>query len=238
MLNNTDRLEQLSLQFDKRFRMKKTLNLVISLIIFLLGIIPIYLVFFVKEGIYGFRYLTVNGTIFTMTGAFIYVFVSLYEIITKNEITYIPVYFLRLSCAVSETVIMIVVIIGLFTRDATPIDEWDEVIIHAIMPVLMVASFLVNDSPIGKIRLRRLWNGTWFITVYGIISIIFYSSGLLPMSMIPYYFLNPTILPPIHIAFSIITIYMIAFTMAFILYFFNRKLSWLWFKGIGKKSNS
>lgn len=33
--------------------------------------------------------------------------------------------------------------------------------------------------------------------------------------------------------FLSITIYMIAFTMAFILYFFNRKLSWMWFKGIG-----
>ena len=218
-------------KFDRRFKLKKTVNLIISVIIFLLGIVPMYLVFAFKEGIYALRFLTVNGTLFTMLGAFVFIFINLYEIISGKEMTRIWMYFLRLSCAVSESVIMIVVLIGFLIGDRYPLDEWDEMITHGIMPVLVVLSFITNDSPIGKVTPLKRLNGTWFITVYGVVVISLFACKVIPMDMIPYPFLDPNVLPPVLIVGSVVLIYLIAFLVATLLYRLNRKLSWLWFRG-------
>ncbi len=227
-------LDNVMERFDRRFRLKKTINLLISFILVLIGIIPMYLVFAQKAGIYAFRWLTVDGTLFTMTGSFIFIMVNIYEIVTGNEMTRVPVYFIRLSCAVSEAVIMIVVFIGFLLGDPSALDEWDEIVTHAIMPVLMVLSFLTNDSPIGRIRPLMRLHGTWFITVYGLIIIQLFATEVMPMSMIPYPFLNPDMLPMWMIVASVLIIYLIAFGIATALYKLNRRLSWLWFEGITK----
>jgi hypothetical protein len=202
------------------------------MIIVMIGIIPMYLVFAKKAGIYALRWLTVDGTLFTMTGSFIFIIVNMYEIVTGNEMTRIPVYFIRLSCAVSEAVIMIVVFIGFCLGDPSALDEWDEIVTHAIMPVLMVISFITNDSPIGKVKPVMRLHGTWFITIYGLVIIQLFATEIIPMSMIPYPFLNPDLLPLWMIVGAILIIYLIAFIIATILYQLNRKLSWLWFRGI------
>jgi hypothetical protein len=223
-------IEQVYDNFDRRFKLKKKVNLVISIIIFLVGIVPMYLVFAVKEGIYALRFLTVNGTLFTMLGALVFVFINLFEIITGKEMTRIWMYFLRLSCAVSESVIMIVVFIGFLLGDPSALDEWDEMVTHGLMPILTIVSFVSNDSPIGKVPPRKRINGTWFITVYGVVVISLIAGGVISMDMIPYPFLNPNVLPPVLIIGAVLLIYLIAFSVATLLYRLNRKLSWLWFR--------
>ncbi len=230
-INNLDGIMEL---FNRRFRLKKSINLLISMIIVMIGIVPMYLVFAKKAGIFALRWLTVDGTLFTMTGSFIFIIVNIYELVTGKELTHIPVYFIRLSCAVSEAVIMIVVFIGFCLGDPSALDEWDELVTHAIMPVLMIISFVTNDSPIGKIKPLMRLHGTWFITIYGLIIIQLFSTEVIPMSMIPYPFLNPDLLPMWMIIGAVLLIYIIAFTITTVLYLLNRKMSWLWFHGITK----
>ncbi len=233
-MSEYDNLDGIMELFDRRFRLKKSINLLISMIIVMIGIVPMYLVFAKKAGIFALRWLTVDGTLFTMTGSFIFIIVNIYELVTGKELTHIPVYFIRLSCAVSEAVIMIVVFIGFCLGDPSALDEWDELVTHAIMPVLMIISFVTNDSPIGKIKPLMRLHGTWFITIYGLIIIQLFSTEVIPMSMIPYPFLNPDLLPMWMIIGAILLIYIIAFTIATVLYLLNRKMSWLWFRGITK----
>ena len=237
-MSGFDNLDGIMEKFDRRFRLKKSINLFISMVIVLIGIVPMYLVFAKKAGIYALRWLTVDGTLFTMVGSFIFIIVNLYEIVTKKEMTRIPVYFIRLSCAVSEAVIMIVVFIGFCIGDPSALDEWDELVTHAIMPVLMIISFITNDSPIGRIKPLRRFHGTWFITIYGLLIIQLFLTEVIPMSMIPYPFLNPDLLPVWMILGAILLIYIIAYTIATVLYLLNRKMSWLWFHGITKLKNN
>lgn len=229
-----EKLEEASRRFDQRFRTKKLVNLCISILIVALGVVPMYLVFAVKEGIYAFRFLTVNGTLFTMAGSLIFIAVNLYELTTGREMTLIPVYYVRLSCAVTESIIMIVVLIGLVLGDPSGLDEWDEIMTHAVMPVLTVASFLTNDSPVGKVRPLYRFCCTSFITVYGLIIITLFATKTLPMDMIPYPFLDTRVMPFLEIAGVVILIYLIAFGISTLLYLLNRKLSWLWFRNIAK----
>ena len=233
-MSEFDKLDGVMEKFDRRFRLKKAINLVISMLIVGIGIIPMYLVFAKKAGVFALRWLTVDGSLFTMTGSFIFIMINMYEIVTGNEMNRIPVYFIRLSCAVSEAVIMIVVFIGFCLGDPSALDEWDEVVTHGIMPVLMIISFITNDSPIGKVRPLLRLHGTWFITIYGLIIIQLFAFEVMPMSMIPYPFLNPDLLPMWMIVGAVLLIYLIAYMIATLLYLLNRKLSWLWFNGITK----
>ena len=234
-LSKVDNLDGVMEKFDRRFRFKKAINLVISMVIVMIGIVPMYIVFAKKAGIYALRWLTVDGTLFTMIGSLIFIVVNMYEIVTSEEMTHVPVYFIRLSCAVSEAVIMIVVFIGFCLGDPSALDEWDEVVTHFIMPVLMVISFITNDSPIGKVKPLMRLNGTWFITIYGLIIIQLFTAEVMPMNMIPYPFLDSTKLPIWMIIGSILIIYIIAYAIATVLYLLNRKLSWLWFFEITKR---
>ena len=75
------------------------------------------------------------------------------------------------------------------------------------------------------------WRGTWFVTCYGVIIFLLIGTKTLPESLIPYFFLDyrknigMTI-----VAFFII--YSIGYLTGWLLSEWNRKLTWLWFKGI------
>ena len=222
--------ELIDRKITERFRLKKKVNLIISILIVILGIATLYMAFGVEVGISSFRYLTINGTLFTTIGSFVFIAANIYELTTGKEITNVPVYYIRLSCAVTETVIMLVILIAFMMGDASGLDKWNQVGTHIVIPVLTVSSFVANDAPIGKVAPLKRLCCTIFITVYSIIIIALFGSGVLPMDMIPYAFIDWRVVPVWQIICYAGIVYFIAFMIATVLYQLNKKLSWLWFR--------
>lgn len=134
-----------------RFRLKKEVNLIISVLIVIFGIATLYMAFAVEVGLSSFLYLTINGTLFTTLGTLLFIAANIYEFSTGKEITSIKVYFIRLSCAVTEAVIMLVILIDFMMGDPSGLDKWNQVGTHIVIPVLTVSSFITNDAPIGRV---------------------------------------------------------------------------------------
>ena len=155
--------------------------------------------------------------------------------------TSIVVYYIRLSCAVAETVIFIVVLFSqlpVFPEHLPVVDRYDSFIMHVVIPVLMMTSFLANDSPIGRLKPRQIWNGTWFITVYAVVIFTLIGTGRLPHELIPYFFLDVGNNPWYITAAAFGFIYGTAWVMAWKLSEGNRRLSWLWFRNLNNKPES
>ena len=226
--------EHIDQRIAERLRLKKKVNLIISVIIVLLAIATLYMAFGVEVGISSFVYLTINATIFTTLGSLAFIAANVYELKTGRELTSVPVYYIRLSCAVTETVVMLVILIGFIMGDPSGLDKWNQVGNHIIIPVLTISSFITNDAPIGRVTPLKRFYCTAFITVYAIIIIGIFSSGILSMEMIPYPFLDWRVIPVWQIVCYAGIVYLIAFIVATVLYHLNRKLSWLWFRDLAK----
>ena len=227
--------------FDRRYQGKKLTNLIISAVIAALGL---------SSFVYGlglesirtiFRWMTVNGTMFTTLGALVFVAVNLIELVAHTELTKVSVYYIRLSAAVAEAVIFIVVMtsqLPVFPEHMDIIDRYDSFVMHVVIPVLGVFSFLVNDSPIGRLKPRERWHGTWFVTCYGVVIVMLIGTGLLPPELIPYFFLNYRENGWGLFIVAFVFTYGSAYMMAWGLSEANRKLSWLWFKGIARRERN
>ena len=226
--------ELIDKRITKRLLLKKKVNLIISIIIAVLGLSTAYMAFIVEVGISSFRYLTVNGTLFTTVGSIVFIIANIYEFAKKKEITNVFVYYIRLSCAVTETVIMLVILITWIMGDTSGLNKWNLVVMHVVIPILTVASFIVNDAPIGKIPPFKRFYCTAFITVYIIIILSLFCSGILPMDMIPYTFIDWRTVPVLQIICFVTIVYLIAFIVATILYQLNKKLYWQWFRKLTK----
>ncbi len=223
--------------FNRRYRQKKTTNFIISAVIALLGITSFLYGLRLESIRTIFRWMTVDGTVFTTLGAIVFIAVNLVEMFADTELTQVPVYYMRLSCAVAESVIFIVVMFSQlpFFAEHLPIcDRYDSFVMHVLIPILGVTSFLINDSPIGRLKPLVRWHGTWFVTFYAVVVVLLISTELLPSALIPYFFLDYRQqgwgIPLLAFAF----IYSSAYLMAWRLSEWNRKLSWLWFKGIAR----
>lgn len=233
-----DRTEKLLGQFNKRYIYKKRTNLVVGFLIVVFGISSFIFGLHLDPHVTIFRFMTVDGTLFTTMGSLVYLFVNLIEAKRNTELTNITVYFIRLSSAVAEMVIFLVVILSHmpFATESIPvIDRYDSFIMHVVIPLLTVTSFVINDSPIGKLKPLRRWHGTWFVTVYAIIILSFIGAGILKGDLIPYYFLDVANNPVWLTIAAFLIIYAIAYIMSWFLSELNRKLSWIWFKGFARR---
>ena len=95
-----------------------------------------------------FRWLTVDGTLFTTISAIAYIAVNLVEVAKNTELMRRSVYYLRLSSAVAESVIFIVVLFSqlpVFPERLPIFDRYDSFVMHALVPLLGVESFLIDD---------------------------------------------------------------------------------------------
>lgn len=222
-------------KFAHRYRLKKVVNLWISLVIVILGIISvIFIWFFDGEGILTFRWMTVNGTLFTTAISLFYLVVGCVEIVAYTEMTSGTVYFARLASAVAECLIMIVVLLSQlpFFPEHMHIFRFDMFNMHIFIPLLTVLSFVLNDSPRGKLSAREKLQGTWFITLYTVVILSLIISGVVKRDKIPYFFLDVTHMHILQFFAYLGFVYLLGFLLASLLSFLNRKLSWIWFKNI------
>ena len=116
-------------------------------------------------------------------------------------------------------------------------DRYDSLTMHVVIPVLGIASFLLNDSPIGRLAPLERLRGTWFVTCYGTIIMMLIGTGLLPPELIPYFFLNYQENGWGLFFVGFVFILACAYLMAWGLSEWNRKLSWLWFKNIARQGS-
>ena len=135
----------------------------------------------------------------------------------------------------AESVIFIVVLFSqlpFFSQHLPMFDRYDSFVMHVLIPLLGISSFLINDSPIGKLKKRKYWYGTWFVTFYAVIILSLIGSERLPTELIPYFFLDFRHVHWTVVAFAFVFVYGCAYLMAWRLSEWNRSLSWLWFREI------
>ena len=113
-------------------------------------------------------------------------------------------------------------------------DRYDSFVMHVLIPLLGIGSFLINDSPIGRLTPKQRWQGTWFVSYYAVNILILIGTGLLPAELIPYPFLNYRENGWGVFFAAFVFVYGCGYLMGWALSEWNRKLSWLWFKDIAK----
>ena len=172
---------------------KNLTNMGVSALIVLLGASSFLYGLTLEPSVTIFRFLTVDGTLFTTAGALVCLFVNLVEILLGRDIRSRFTYYVRLAMAVAESVIFIVVVFSqlpVFSQHLPMFDRYDSFVMHVLIPILGVGSFLFNDSPQGRLTFRQRWQGTWFVTFYAVIILSLISSQRLPSELIPYFFLD------------------------------------------------
>ena len=232
------KIEKIEQRFQKRYQTKKIVNLVISLLIAILGILSvIYIWNHDQDGLLTFRWMTVDGTIFTTVISFAFTIVNITEILKYTELTSKTVYFARLASAVAEGLILIVVLLSQlpFFPEHMHILRFDMFQMHIVIPILTISSFVLNDSPLGRLRFPQILQGTWFVTLYAVTILGLILSGTIPSDMIPYAFLDVFHMNGLSIFLTVCFIYALSIFLSRYLSELNRKLSWIWFKDITRK---
>ena len=234
----TDRYDAIMHRFNRRYRLKKLVNLGITTVTAALGVTSFACGLRLESIRTICRWMTVDGTLFTTFSALAFIAVNLLELFTGTEMTRKPVYYLRLSSVVAESVIFAVVLISqlpFFAEHIPFAGRYDLLAMHTLIPVMSVASFLINDSPIGRLKPGQCWQGTWYVSFYALTIFTLIATHTLPEPMIPYFFLNYRRHAPLSVA-ALIVIYGIGYLMSRLLSEWNRKLSWIWFKDIARKA--
>lgn len=230
-----DRLLDAEQNFDRQYRIKKLVNLAVSLIIAALGISSfIYIFVHDGDGWLTFRWLTVDGTLFTTILSVFFLVIDIIDFNNLSEHSSTMVYFARLAAAVAEGLIMIVVLISQLPifSEHMHIFRYDMFNMHILIPLLMIASFVLNDPPIGKLRFLQKLHGTWYVSLYAAIIITLILTGVIPTERIPYFFLDVTHLPLLDLVTYFVMIYVIAISLSHLFSYLNRKLSWLFLRNL------
>ena len=217
-----------------RFKYKKQLNILISLTISVLG----FCSFFISvvrdmnwDFLSDFRFMTINGTVFTSIISLITAVISLVEIIKGEDIKLEKFYFLRLTSVVTESIIAIVILMSLFPfiPDKPNILKYDSFNMHVIIPILTIVSFLIAEPPSDKIKPIMRFNGSALITIYSVIIVSLILWGVIPQSEIPYSFLEVNTRPLWYILLAGVIIYAGAYFLSWGYIELNKKISKSWY---------
>lgn len=240
MTDRIAQIEQFEQKFTQRYHIKKTVNAVVCFMIAFCGVTAIlWSVFVFHNNLFNrMRYMTFDGTIFTTITSFICGIVCLKEAHDNYEVTNRWVYFLRLSSATTEFVIFSVVMFGLtpLVPDNPDVTTYTGVMMHIVVPFLTLACFMFNDAPIGKLKPHEPFYGTAYITLYAVIMLVLFGTGILPSSLAPYSFLDFSSNSLLFKLECLAGIYAVGYLISLLLSILNRKLSWIWFADFRKKS--
>ena len=217
-----------------RFKYKKQLNILISITISVLG----FCSFFISvvrdmnwDFLSDFRFMTINGTVFTSIISLITAVISLAEIIKGEDIKLEKLFFLRLTSVVTESIIAIVILMSLFPfiPDKPNILKYDSFNMHVIIPILTIISFLIAEPPSDKIKPIMRFNGSALITIYSVIIVSLILWGVIPQSEIPYSFLEVNTRPLWYILLAGVIIYAGAYFLSWGYIELNKKISKSWY---------
>ena len=233
-------LEQVEEHMKIRNIQRKAINIVICVAITFLGITAtIYKVRYEGGFLTCFREMTVCATVLTSMTSAALVFLNLYEIMVGSEETFTSLYYWRLSSAVTEMIVLFVVLIGylpLFS-DHPVIGRYDMINMHVIIPLLTIGSFVFNDSAIGKVSPKYRMNGLCIIVLYTVFILTLILTGIVPESKIPYSFLNVRRQPFWFIGLAFVVIYGSGYLLSWLFYKLNLKASWIWYRNIIRKTS-
>ena len=232
-----DKIDRIERMFRRRYRIKKAVNLAVSAVIVVLGITSLVFIWNCDgDGIMTFRWMTVDGTVFTTAIALFYIIIGILEMVFYTELTSRAVYYVRLASAVAESLILIVVLLSRlpFSPDKMHIYRYDMFNMHLLIPVLTVLSFILNDSPIGKLTVRQKLHGMWFVMLYAAVILTLVLTGVIPYDQIPYYFLDVEHMPATVSVGWFVFIFVLSYLLSQCLSGLNRRLSWAWFRNVAR----
>ena len=229
-------LEEFSRRFSERYILKKRVNAFLCFFIALCGTTAVlYSRFIFHNALFDrLRYMTFWGTIFTSIVSFIFGIVCIMEARKETEVTYSWVYFLRLSSATTELVIFAVVMVGLLPilPDNPDLSSYPGFMMHLVVPFTTVASFLLNDSPMGRPKILDPFKGTLFLATYAVVMTILFGTGIIGSEKAPYSFLDFDHTSMLFKLISLILIFVTGYIVSWLLIRLNMKLSWIWFYDI------
>ena len=167
---------------DRRGRWNLRMNLLISTLLVFFGVSSLIVSALSKaeENFFlEFRYMTVNGTVFTTLISLIIAIVCVTQMATGRQLRLRQLSYLRLCSAVTETIIGVVILLSLFpfVPDNPNILTYDSFSMHVIIPLLSILSFLLNRSPVESIHPLLRLNCAWLITLYAAVVIALYISA-------------------------------------------------------------
>ena len=229
----TEKLEKIEKNFVSRYRKKKLLNLLVGAMIIAMCVFALIRMANIdKEGLYMLRWMTVDGTLFTLILTIFFFVVNIVELEKHTELTRKAVYLARLSSAVAESLIFIVVLISqlpIFPMHMH-LTRPDMFCMHIAVPILVIASFTMNDSPLGKLSMMETFCGTSFMTFYAVTIVSLIGTSVIKREYIPYQFLDIQAMSAPTIIVTVAVFYIMAYSLSAGLSKMNRKLYWRWFK--------
>ena len=227
--------KEITREMDKRNRLRKTVNILLCLAIVILGVTStIYKVRYEGGFLTCFREMTVCSTVLTTITSAALILHNLYELRIGSETSIPAVYYFRLSSAVTEFIVLMIVLLGYlpYFTDHPVITRYDMLNMHVLIPILTIGTFLFNDSAIGEVSPRMLWNGLDIIAIYAVFILTLILTYVVPENRIPYSFLDVRNQPFWFPLVTALFICGIGYLLSWLFYKLNRKLSWLWFKDV------
>ena len=222
----------------KRNAQKKGLNILCCLLITFLGVTAtIYKVRYEGGFLTCFREMTVCATVLTSITSAALVILNLYEMKIGSEETFTTLYYWRLSSAVTEMIVLLIVLIGYlpFFSDHPVIARYDMLNMHVIIPLMTIGSFVFNDSPIGEISPLKRLKGLYIIITYTVFILTLILTYIIPEEKIPYSFLNIRHQPVWFVLLAFAVIYGGGYLLSWLFYRLNLKLSWVWYRNVARK---
>lgn len=216
-----------------RFYIKKAINITLCALIFALGI-SAYLVSVFTDAkgdfLSLFRFMTINGTLLTTFVSLGTAVINVLELRLGAELYTRFGYLLRLSAAVTECVIAIVILLSLlpFIPDSPELLKFDSFTMHIVLPLLTIASFILDGLPAGRLRRREHLSGALPMTVYAAVMVPLILLGLIPTERIPYSFMQFGRHPFWYSLLFAALVYLLAVLLTYALYCFNRRARNLW----------
>ena len=177
-----------------------------------------------------FRFMTVNGTLFSTLISLLVLSISAVELQKGRELWSAKLYYLRLSSAVTETIIAVVILMSFFpfVPDNPNIFTFESFCMHIVIPPLSIISFVLNKSPVVRMSSIKRFNCAWFITLYAAVVITLIILDLIPPEKIPYSFMDIKKRPVWYMFYFGCFIYSLTYVVSFLLTDLNNRASFYW----------
>lgn len=211
---------------------KKLMNMLLCTAVLVLGI-SAFLVSAMRNQnnwLTDFRFMTVNGTLYTVLIAGLTAAVSAKEFISHKEIYNSFLYCLRLSSAVTECVITLVIALSFlpFVPDNPEIFRYDSFCMHIAIPLISVVSFLLFETPENKMKPLHHISSIGLIALYAAVMIPLIAAGVIPRRYIPYSFLDIGFQPLWYVLLAGVIVFLSAFLIARLLFWLNQRYEDKW----------